>query len=245
MKKIFSLLSLLWIPLYICAQTEVAIFGGSVAQFFQDKGTQAILKENMPGYRFHNFAKAGDGLCKQTQYVDGTVKIGGIPEKVKEACQPGKPHYDIYIIWCSTNDIWGNRIGVSSDYTSDDGYDISRLTTQCGGLNYCIKTITEYSPGAVILLFASMKSFGSSYGYSMTGETRYNPPRRMWDYVKAQKNCAARYSVPVLDLWTESGINELNYKLLCPDGIHPTKEGYLRLCPLFKRFISSHTVQKH
>lgn len=224
-------------PLAATAQTRIAIFGGSVAQFFKDRGAQDVLAKMLPGAELHNFGKAGDGLCKQTKIENGKAVIGGIPKIVSEQCAANVAPYDIYIMWCSTNDIWGNPIGTSSDYTEEDGFDERKLTTQCGGLNYCIKTIQQHSPGAKILLFASLKSFTDSYGYSRTGLSKYNPPRRMCDYVDAQIECAERFSVPVLNLWAESGINEYNFKELCPDGIHPTAEAYKQMCPLFRQFL--------
>lgn len=235
--KTALVLSLVICPLLGTAQTRIAIFGGSVAQFFNDRGAQDVLAAMLPGVEFKNFGKAGDGLCKQTKIENGKAVIGGIPKIVSEQCAAGKALYDIYIIWCSTNDIWGNPIGTSSDYTGDDGFDERKLATQCGGLNYCIKTIQQHAPSAKILLFASLKSFTDSYGYSRTGLSKYNPPRRMCDYVDAQIECAERFSVPVLNLWAESGINEYNFKELCPDGIHPTAEAYKSLCPLFRHFL--------
>lgn len=223
------------------AQTRVAIFGGSVAQYFNDRGAQAVLAGMMPGTEFHNFGKAGDGLCKQTEVKGGKAVVGGIPKAVAEQCAPGKEPYDIYIIWCSTNDIWGNPVGTPSDFTEEDGFDERKLATQCGGLNYCFREIQRHAPEARILLFASLKSFNDSYGYSRTGAAKYSPPRRMCDYVDAQVGCAERFSVPVLNLWAESGINEYNFKKLCPDGIHPTAEAYIGLCPLFRDFISRFT----
>ncbi len=220
------------------AQTRIAIFGGSVAQFFKDRGGQAELALIMPEAKFFNFGKSGDGLCKQTKIENGKAIVGGIPRIIEEQCAPNKEKFDIYIIWCSTNDIWGNPIGTPDDYTEDDGFDEKNLLTQCGGLNRCIKSIQQHAPEAKILLFASLKSFNDSYGYSRTGITKYNPPRRMCDYVDAQIQCAERFSIPVLNLWAESGINEYNSKKLCPDGIHPTEEAYKGLCPLFKVFLS-------
>ena len=151
--KTALVLSLVICPLLGTAQTRIAIFGGSVAQFFNDRGAQDVLAAMLPGAEFHNFGKAGDGLCKQTKIENGKAVIGGIPKIVSEQCAAGKAPYDIYIIWCSTNDIWGNPIGTSSDYTGDDGFDERKLTTQCGGLNYCIKTIQQHAPSAKILLF--------------------------------------------------------------------------------------------
>ena len=237
---LFSLIAFAIISNETKAQIKVAIFGGSVAQYFNDKGVQKELESSMPSYTFTNFAKAGDGLCKQTTYENGVAKLGGIPLKVKEVCDNNKL-FDVYIIWCSTNDIWGCPIGQSSDYTDEDGFDEQKLLTQCGGLNYIIKTIQSQSPNARILIFASLKYFGSQYGYSKTGETRYNPPRRMYDYVEKQIDCAQRFSLPVLNLWADSGINEYNYKVLCPDGIHPSKDAYRLLCPMFKSFINYYT----
>lgn len=237
MKKILLFFACFTVVL-TSAQTRVAIFGGSVAQFFNDRGGQAELAETMHGVEFHNFGRSGDGLCKQTHRESGKVVIGGIPKIVTEQCSADKEPYDIYIIWCSTNDIWGNPIGTSCDYTAEDNFDENKLLTQCGGLNYCFRTIQQHAPEAHILLFASLKSFNDSYGYSRTGNTHYDPPRRMCDYTDAQTACAERFSVPVLNLWSESGINEYNYKELCPDGIHPTAEAYKRMCPLFKSFLS-------
>lgn len=245
MKKQFALLVVLSLISSSAsfAQIKVAIFGGSVSQFFHDRGAQAILEKSMPDYEFHNFGVSGDGFCKQTKVENGKAVLGGIPKKVSEKCQDNIAPFDVYILWCSTNDIWGNPVGKSSDYTEEDNYSEEALLTQCGGLNYCIQTIQKHAPKARILVFASLKSLGNTYGSSKTGETRYNPPRRMWDYVEGQIECAQRFSVPVLNLWTESGINNSNYKILCPDGIHPTKEGYEMLCPMFKHFIEFYTAK--
>ena len=224
------------------AQTKVAMFGGSVAQLFQMRGGQSLL-ESMTNIKIDNFAKEGDGLCRQTAVVNGKIEIGGIAKKVAEQCKPESPVYDVYIIWCSTNDIWGNEIGTSSDYTNDDNYDTNKLLTQNGGLNYCIKSIMDHAPMSRILILGSMKSFKSSYGYTKTGVRLYKPKRRMWDYVMGQIECANRFSIPVLNLWSESGINEYNYKFLCPDGIHPTAEGYKMLCSIMKNFIQKHLIK--
>lgn len=38
-------------------------------------------------------------------------------------------------------------------------------------------------------------------------------------YAEGQIECAKRFSLPVLNLWNESGINEYNCKQQCPDSI--------------------------
>ena len=229
---------LLFITIQCFSQKKIAVFGGSIAEYFKKEGGQQKL-EMMLSARITNFGKAGDGLCRQTYKSCDSIIIGGIPKMVEKYCEEGKEHYDVYIIWCSTNDIWGNPIGKSNDFTSEDGYDMNALLTQCGGLNYCIRRIREHSPYAKICIFASMKSFDSSYGYSRTGEMKYIPQRRMWDYVEKQIECANRASIPVLNLWTDSNIDEYNYKKLFVDNIHPSKEGYKYLCAIFARFLQN------
>ena len=59
--KTALVLSLVICPLLGTAQTRIAIFGGSVAQFFNDRGAQDVLAAMLPGAEFHNFGKAGDG----------------------------------------------------------------------------------------------------------------------------------------------------------------------------------------
>ena len=58
-------------PILYTAQTEVAVFGGPVAQYFYDKVAQKELEKTVPKYRTTNFGKAGDGFCKQKKMKTG------------------------------------------------------------------------------------------------------------------------------------------------------------------------------
>jgi len=71
---------------------------------------------------------------------------------------------DYYILWASTNDITNQReCGQYTDYTEYDSYDESKLTTQCGGINYCIKTLRDKNPNCVIMFISTMKNIGNDY----------------------------------------------------------------------------------
>jgi hypothetical protein len=75
--------------------------------------------------------------------------------------------FDIYILWASTNDYTNHReVGDYTDYTEFDNYDKNKLSTQAGGINYCIKKIYEKNPHAVIYFFTSGKAFVLSRSYT-------------------------------------------------------------------------------
>ena len=65
--------------------------------------------------------------------------------------------------------------------------------------------------------------------------------KRLIDYRQVILEIAGEYSVPVLDLFLESGISgdipELK-EYIQKDGLHPTNEGYLRLTRKIYRFLN-------
>jgi lysophospholipase L1-like esterase len=52
------------------------------------------------------------------------------------------------------------------------------------------------------------------------------------DYANKIKEVCAEYSIPVVDLHNESGINRFNMDLYMPDMVHPNYDGYVKLTNL-------------
>ena len=149
--------------------------------------------------------------------------------------------YDIYVLWASTNDFKGNKeCGSWKDYTALDNYDESRLTTQCGGINYCIRKIYEKNPAAEIYFFTSLRFFRSDSGYNPFSEETNVTGKSFADYIRAQKECCAYYGIPVLDQFNLQGMNELNYApYYRDDKLHLTIEGYRRIGPVQAAFLAN------
>ena len=121
---------------------SIAVFGGSLSvnnesdaakQQWADLLNAEVTTYGVGGAGFSN--KQGYTLQKQ-------VEDAGV--------------YDVYVLWASTNDYNNSReCGTWQDYTVYDNYDPRKLTTQCGGINYCIKTLLEKNPKAEIYFTAS------------------------------------------------------------------------------------------
>ncbi|MCQ2143300.1 MAG: SGNH/GDSL hydrolase family protein [Bacteroidales bacterium] len=149
--------------------------------------------------------------------------------------------YDIYVLWASTNDFTNSReCGSWEDYTEADGYDESRLTTQCGGINYCIKKLMEKNPEAEIYFFTGFRFFRQEAGHNPFSDQANATGLNFAAYVQAQKDCCAHYGIPVLDQFNIQGVNEFNYLLYyMPDKLHLTEDGYRRIAPMQVDFLSN------
>lgn len=138
---------------------------------------------------------------------------------------------DIYILWASTNDCTNNReVGEWTDYTQYDNYDTNKLTTQCGGINYCIKTLLEKNPECEIYFFTSLRYFGQDYGYNPFSKDTNAAGYTLTQYIEAQKKCCEYYSIPVLDQFAIQGVNLFNYQVYYKeDKLHMNNKGYEKI----------------
>ena len=53
--------------------------------------------------------------------------------------------------------------------------------------------------------------------------------RRLLDFVRAEREVAEYYSIPLVDLYAKSGIQpqvEILKEKYCPDGLHPNAAGH-------------------
>ena len=149
--------------------------------------------------------------------------------------------FDVYVLWASTNDYTNSReCGTWKDYTVYDNYDESKLTTQCGGINYCIKTLLEKNPEAEIYFFTSLRFFGQDAGHNPFSAEPNKTGKTFADYIQAQKDCCAYYGIPVLDQFNLQGINEFNMSLYYKgDKLHMNEAGYRKIGPVQAAFLAN------
>ena len=236
---------------YPLSGKKIRIFGGSVANLCRVYGGDKII-ESLLGVDILNSAFGGAGYCKGTTISGGvpSFETNSIPYQVNAATATGQTEYDIYILWSSTNDLQANEAGDEDDYTSFDNYDVEKLITQCGGMNYCIKKLQEFAPTSQIIVIGSCKAFGlSSQNYI-----------KFKGMVAKQGDVAKRASLPFYSLWDNSSFNEFNRtdyfyhgeddvyytEARDPndfphgdDGTHPNAEGYARIAPKIARFLKN------
>ena len=214
---------------------KIAIFGGS----WSVNGIEwirPIWQKILGCNKLDDYGMGGAGFA--TAQVSGALTI---PQQVDAVCTEEAETYDIYILWASTNDfctpVTGMKIGTRDSYTDADNYDSSALSSQCGGINYCIKKISEKAPQAQIVFFSSCPIFNVRVGYDTSATKNIQGADgkiiqgSFADYIRGQKDCCDRFHVPFFDQWNVIGVNEYN-KLSyfkSNDLRHMTEYGYKRL----------------
>jgi len=123
-------------------------------------------------------------------------------------------------------------VGCYTDYTEFDGFDKKKLTSQAGGINYCIKKIYEINPYAVIYFFTSSKAFNDRGGY----DPFYS--HGMIQYVEMQKKVCELHGITVLDQFSLGGYNIYNKHLYYNDPIHMNTSGYKKIGELQVSFLA-------
>lgn len=198
---------------------SVAVFGGSVSVIPPSDSAKVMWKKYL-GMAVTNYGIPGAGFS--------SLQGKSLQQQVNEAGV-----FDIYILWASTNDYTGHRaVGAYTDYTEFDNYNKEKLTTQAGGINYCIKKIYEINPKAIIYFFTSSKAFNDRGGYDPFYE------KGMSQYVEVQKQVCALHGIPVLDQFTLGGYNIYNKALYYHDPIHMNVAGYKKLGELQVAFLA-------
>lgn len=197
----------------------VAVFGGSVSVIPASESAKNMWRKYL-GMTVTNYGIRGAGFS--------SLQGKSLQQQINEA-----KTFDIYVLWASTNDYTNHRdIGSYTDYTEFDGYDTTKLVTQAGGINYCIKKIYELNPNATIYFFTSSKAFNDRGGY----DPFYI--QGMVEYVEMQKKVCELHGIPVLDQFFFGGYNIYNKSKYYSDAFHMNALGYERLGELQVPFLA-------
>lgn len=207
---------------------SIGVFGGSLSVRQESNVAKQIWKDTLD-VSVTSYGVGGAGFSSLT----GTTSI--------QAQVDGAGVHDIYILWASTNDCTSSKeIGEWTDYTRFDNYDESKLTTQCGGINYCIKKLYEINPNAEIYFFTSLRFFSAEYGYNPYSTSTNGAGRTFAEYVEAQKKCCEYHGIPVLDQFNLQGVNLFNYSLYYnSDKLHMNEDGYRKIGHIQAEFLKN------
>ena len=118
---------------------SVAVMGGSLS-VNKESNAAKQLWANLLGMSVTTYGVGGAGFSSEQGHT--------LQQQVREAGV-----HDIYILWASTNDYMNNReCGEWTDYTEFDGYDESKLTTQCGGIKHILIVIIRIVRAFTLLI---------------------------------------------------------------------------------------------
>lgn len=206
---------------------KIAVFGGSFSCVPESMCAKEIWKKELCA-TVTDYGVGGMGFSPRTGEDNIQVQVDRAVKTEK---------YDVYVLWASNNDIFQRHpIGSYTDYTPLDGFDEEKRISQCGGINYCIKTIFENNPFAKIIFFTTLSS-------------EYDPPfsdnpfseKGAYDYVKGQIACCEYWGVPCLNMFLNVPINCYTKSVyVLEDGVHLSEDAYRYMGNIQAKFIGNH-----
>lgn len=190
---------------------SVALLGGSYAVIEAGDIVRNTWRDVLD-VDIHNYATSDYGFC---------TTHGSIQDEASDAA--GK--YDYYILWASTNDLYyGHEVGDVNDFSLLDSY--STTSTQCGGINYTIKTIRDANPNAIIFFISSLPFFSRELGFDVNPEHSGS----IGSFVKAQEECCKINGVRFINMLSSNYFNYINFQTFYQeDKLHLNPKGYERI----------------
>lgn len=143
------------------------------------------------------------------------------------------PDADIVVVFGGTNDFGHGDapFGSQSDRTAD---------TFCGALHVLYRKLLERYPAAqIVIMTPTHRLSEQDRDVNEQGIRRCGA---LIDYVRAIRETAEYYSIPVLDLYRVSGIQpaveEMKVRYM-PDGLHPNDAGHVKIAGKLMGFLKS------
>ena len=138
---------------------------------------------------------------------------------------------DVVVVFGGTNDFGHGDapLGTMADRTPDTFY---------GALHTLYSGLTEKYPRSAIAVVTPLHRVGED---NPRGDgSKPEDGALLKTYVEIIREVAEYYSLPVLDLYKESGLQPnvpIIRKMYIPDGLHPNDEGHIILADKIARFI--------
>ncbi len=173
----------------------------------------------------YNFGVSGSRIAKQIKEIfdspieDFVTRAERMPEDA-----------DIVLVFGGTNDYaHGDApLGRLGDNTNDTFY---------GAMDVLINKLIAKYPTSKIAILTPLHCENEERYFNNAGIRNCGTLK---DYVNAEKEVAAKYSVPVIDLYESSGIcpdNKINKETYTIDGLHPNDNGYRLIADKVLNFI--------
>lgn len=194
-------------------------------------GTRATKRNSVNGYDAFDFSKLIDAIIsKNFSYQDSSlvnISTDYYAERLNRLKTIDLSHTDILTINFGTNDWTG---GVQLENNSNL-YDI---TYYKGALRYCIqKILTEYPAIKIVLITPTWRMWfntDGTFNYDSNAATM-GGGQNLPLFVKAMKDVAEEFQLPVIDAYYLLGVNKFNYTnyFNSPDGTHHSENGRISL----------------
>ncbi|WP_114570208.1 SGNH/GDSL hydrolase family protein [Exiguobacterium flavidum] len=173
------------------------------------RGYQTLAREVLGFSEIVNKAVPGDTMAERDG-AEGSVVRTGLAQDYT---------VDLVTIFAGTNDF---KLGTPLGRIESERFD---TTTFCGAYQTLLEHILKENPEQRIFLMTPLQRDKDGH----TIDSMNKSGHRLIDYVEAVRSVGERYSVPVIDLFKESGLTKLNLERYTWDGLHPNDAGYERI----------------
>lgn len=210
--------------------TKINFLGDSITE---GAGTSSpdrmftMLIEREYGAICQNYGIGGTRIARQKTPTDEKWDrdfISRVPEMDNDA--------DIVVVFGGTNDFGHGDapLGTMSDRTPYTFY---------GALHCLYTALTEKYPDVPVVILTPLHRLNED---SPKGDNKPEPVGTLKEYVNIIREVAEYYSLPVLDLFKESGLQPkvpvIQQKYI-PDGLHPNDDGNAILAHKIARFLET------
>ncbi len=127
--------------------------------------------------------------------------------------------------------------GGTNDYGHGDApfgtFDDRTPNTFYGACHYIMKGLIEKYTDSTIVVMTPLHRCNEQIPNG-------NADKKLIDYVNAIREVAEYYSLPIIDLWANSGIQpsvEAIKNKYCPDGLHPSDAGHEKMAEYIGNFL--------
>lgn len=210
--------------------TKINFLGDSITE---GAGTSShdkmftMLIEREYGAICQNYGIGGTRIARQktpTEEKWDRDFISRVPEMDNDA--------DIVVVFGGTNDFGHGDapLGTMSDRTPYTFY---------GALHCLYTALTEKYPGVPVVILTPLHRWNED---SPKGDNKPAPVGTLKEYVNIIREVAEYYSLPVLDLFKESGLQPkipIIQQKYIPDGLHPNDDGNAILAHKIARFLET------
>jgi len=192
--------------------------------------------------------------CTENRYSDVLVKMAGFANNYNygiggtRLARQQKPNLAAYV----DNESFGERydqmeddadivmvFGGTNDYGHGDApfgsFEDRTMDTYCGSIHYLMQGLIEKYPEAQIVFVTPLHRQGEN----VPNASNHLPLKA---YVDKIRETAEYYSIPVLDLYANSGIYAdcmKHRELYMPDGLHPNDAGAKKVAEKMLTFLEN------
>lgn len=183
-------------------------------------GYQTRLHEVLGFSSINNIGINGQTMAYQTKNTS-TYNLGKAIDYT---------NYDLATIFIGTNDFRYNK---SIGKINESGSSKFDEATFSGSYQLLIEHILSSNPNIDLVLITPPQRVKDGYDINFTNEVG----SKLIDYVTVIKSLGEIYSLPVLDLYSESGITKNTMNTFTTDGLHPNDAGYERISNKMYKFL--------